>query len=398
MANHAINSLFIIHAPVFGGPHNTIAIMDALLKRDGVSTVVLLPSEATSAAQRLRASGVDVVTMPLHRMRAKLDPRVHANWVRTLRTEVESVVRLIQEREIDVVTTNSLPNLHGGLAARKADVACVWELIDSYPPPVVRRAYMPVVLRLADVVMSTGRKVAEQHHGTTKLGDRWVSFFPCVDTARFCFDPVQQGKARAELGLLQTAKVIGNVANLNPMKGHIHFIRAAAQLRQTHPDTQFVILGGTYDHYEEYCERLWSEAASLGLQVGRDLIVVDPEARVSELAQAFDMFWMTSEPRSEGIPTVIGEAKALGLPVVTVDVGSTAECVTNGVSGYVVPPRQPMAIAAAAARILDDDERRASMGRAARVEAVRDFAAARGADSHRTAYERALRHHASRRF
>ncbi len=391
------NVLVVIHAPVYGGPHNTIAIMADLLEAEGVHATVLLPEEALAAAARLRDAGLNVVTLPLHRVRALPDPGVHARYVKTLRREIGAIARLIEARRINVVSTMSLPNLHGPLAARKANVACVWEIVDSFAPPMFRRMWMPIVLHLAQVVMTTGTKIAEAHPGTTGLGDRWVNFYPCVDVERFRSDPAVRQSARAELGLPQGATVVGNVSNLNLMKGHTTFIRAAAELRKTHPDVRFVILGDTYEHLGDYYRALWSEAERLGLRLGENLIVVNPDRRVSQLAQAFDVFWMTSEPRSEGLPTVIGEAKALGLPIVTTDVGSTSECVTDGVSGYVVPALKPQLIAAATRSILDDGDRRASMGAAARREAEEQFAAQHGARSHRLAFEKAISYHTSLR-
>jgi glycosyltransferase involved in cell wall biosynthesis len=389
--------LSIVHPPVFGGPHNTVGELGRLLKADGVETIVVLPDEGEDAAARMREMGVEVLTVPLHRMRAVLDPRVHLGWLRALRGEVAQLARIIEQREVDVVVTHSLPNLHGGLAARRAGVACVWELIDSFPPRVARWAYMPLVLSLADVVMTTGRRIARMHPGTTRLGRRWINFYPSVDVRRFSADPTVRENARRELGLPPDALVIGNVANVNPMKGHATFIRAAAELRTSHPDAKFVILGATYEHFGDYTERLWRDAAQLGLRRDHDLIMRDPGRRVRELAQAFDLFWMTSEPLSEGLPTVIGEAKALGLPVVTTDVGSTSECVSDGVSGYVVAPRDPHAIADATRKIIDDPVRRESMGVIAREEAVRDYAAERCAEAHRRAFAIAIDHHRRRR-
>ncbi|HUS21493.1 MAG TPA: glycosyltransferase [Aeromicrobium sp.] len=389
--------LSIIHYPVAGGPHNRVGIVSSLLQRHGIDTLVVLPAEADEAARRIRDRGVDVHQMPLHRLRTPRLVGRNAAWAASMPSEIRALARLIREREIDVVAVNALANPHAGIAARLAGAACVWELIDTFPPPAMRRAYMPMVLRLSDAILTTGVRVAELHPGTTDLGDRWLTFFPCVDVERFKPDPESRARARAELGLPSDVPVVGNVATISPMKGHATFIRAAARLRETNPDVRFVILGSRHADRDDYYDELWSLAGDLGLELGRDLIVQDPGPRVAELAPAFDLFWMTSEPNSEGIPTAIGEAKALGLPVVTTDVGSTSECVTEGVSGYVVPPNDPEAIAVATARILGDPVLATSMSEQARKESIAQFAADRGAQQHRRAYEVALEHHLSKR-
>lgn len=392
-----MNVLSVIYHPVYSGPHNRTRIVAELLAEQGVHTTIVVPNGG-NAAPRLIAEGLDVVPMTLHRMRAVRSVRVHAQWIRFLRSEVRQLSNLIQERKIDVVATNTLPNLHGGLAARSANVPCVWQIIDTYPPPVARRVYTPVVLRLADVVMTTGIEVARQHPGVPRLGDRWLTFYPCVDTEQFSASREIRLSARAELGIRPNATVIGNVAAISPMKGHKYFLDAAADLKATHPNTQFVILGSQQkEALAQFNKSLWQRAADLGLTLGEDLIVVDPQRRVHELAQAIDIFWMTSEPNSEGIPTAIGEAKALGIPVVATDVGAIRECVTDEVSGYVVPPRRPRLIADATRSMLNDRNRYNSMKVAARNEAERQFAAHLGAEKHKIAYARAIEIHRRRR-
>jgi glycosyltransferase involved in cell wall biosynthesis len=222
-----------------------------------------------------------------------------------------------------------------------------------------------------------------------------LSFFPCVDTTVFSSDARLRCQARTELGLPENATVIGNIGTLSPMKGHRTLIRAAAALRQWHPDARFVVLGSTHAGRDAYYAALRDEAKSYGLRLGRDLIIRDPGRHVATLAQAFDLYWMTSEPHSEGVPTAIGEAQALGRPVVATDVGSTSECVTDNVDGFVVPPRSPGQIALATHRILSDSALYRSMSTAARAAAARKYAAPLGAERHRQAYERALAHHAT---
>jgi glycosyltransferase involved in cell wall biosynthesis len=142
---------------------------------------------------------------------------------------------------------------------------------------------------------------------------------------------------------------------------------------------------------------LLDEAESLGLRVGRDLLVVDPGSRVSELAPALDLFWLTSEPRSEGLPTTVEEAMALGIPVVATNVGGLRELVHDEETGSLVPPRDPEALVAATELLLDDPALRRRFGEAARVRAVEEFNLDRCADTHVTAFERALEHRSTRR-
>ena len=78
---------------------------------------------------------------------------------------------------------------------------------------------------------------------------------------------------------------------------------------------------------------------------------------------------------AEGIPNVVLEAMACGVPVVTTDAGGVAEAVTDGVEGFVVPARRPELMAAALERLWREPELAARMGAAGRERVSRSFRA-----------------------
>jgi glycosyltransferase involved in cell wall biosynthesis len=384
--------LSIIHYPNFGGPMNRNAMLAPLLGQQGIDVELLLPDEPGTAVPRLRGMGVNVCTMPLSRFRATRDPRVNLQVASAVRCDVRRLRSVLRTGEFDAVLLNGLHNPQGAIAASLEGVPVVWQLLDTFGPSAVRWGLMPVVVGLADVVMSTGMSVARLHPGARYLGKRLVLFFPPVDTERFKPDGQRRVAARLELGLDPDDVVIGAVANLNPMKGHRWLIRGIAALRERGIPSRAVILGASYPWRSEYERSLWAEASALGLRLGEDLIVRDPGSRVAELAPAFDVFWMTSEPRSEGVPTTVGEAMALGLPVVASDVGATREAVIDGQTGYIVPPCRPDAFAASTHHILTNNGLRARLQRNGRDHALKafgiDVCAARHVAAIRTAVTR----------
>ncbi len=387
-----IRVLSIIHYPIFGGPHNRNAQVAPSLKSDGVETTVLLPNEPGNAVERLRQVGVDVVTIPLARIRAKFNPVYNLRLFVQFWGDVRRIRRVIRERHIDVVQINGLVNPQGAVAARLEGVRVVWQILDTYSPMALRRVMMPVVKWLADVVMCTGRLVAKGHPGAVGFGDQLVLFYPPVNLERFTQSSDRRKCARRTLGLPKEAFVVGNVGNVNLQKGHRTFIRAAAELKKRIPEVRFVILGALHENHREYAEGLWREAATLGLTKGTDLIALDPGVDVAELEPAFDIFWMTSEPRSEGIPTAVEEAMALGIPVIATEVGSISEITREGETGYVVEPYDIDGLVERTMRIYSDVILRRSMSGAARDFATQNFSVACCAQSHHHAYMLALAH------
>jgi glycosyltransferase involved in cell wall biosynthesis len=387
--------LAVIHGPAFGGAHNQAARLREPLARRGIESVVALPEEAEAAAERMRASGVEVLTLPLHRLRATAHPVVQARFAGSLRREVRRLREIVRQLEVDVVQAHGVTNPHAALAGHREGTGVVWQIFDTRAPMPLRRLAMPLVLRVADAMTAWGDELARAHPGAERLGERLVRVFPPVDPAEFAPDAAAREGARARLGVPRGALLVGTVGVRNPQKGHEWLVRAAAEVRRTGTEAVFRVLGGPSPVHASHMRSVEEEARALGLDP-EAFDFVDPRGAVSELLQAFDVFAMTSVPRSEGMPTAILEAMACAKPVVTTDVGATRELVEDGVTGLVVPPGDAGAIARALLLVIADSELRSRMGEAGLRRAREQFDPERLADLHVRAYEIAIAHRRSR--
>lgn len=392
-----MRALLVMNAPVFGGGHNQIAVLRPPLERRGWESLAVVPDERGNARSRLEAEGVEVITLSLHRLRATPDPRVQARFLAGLRPEVQALRRLVREREIDLVQAHGVIQLHAAVAGHLEGAAVVWELYDTRAPMPLRRAAMPLVTRTADVITTWGEELAKVHPGVESLGHRHVTVFPPVDASKFKPDPAQRARAREWLGVPEDIPVVGSVGNLNPSKGHEHLIEAAALVRRSHPDTRFRIVGAPGKAHATYAARLRERVGQLQLDREDALTFVGSVSRVADLVPAFDVLALTSVTRSEGMPTVILEAMACGLPVVATDVAAVKELVEDGTTGLLVEAGDHEAIAAALGRLIEDGPFRSAMGRTARERALARYELERCADVRVHAYELALEHRRNRR-
>jgi glycosyltransferase involved in cell wall biosynthesis len=392
-----MNVLFVIHYPVFGGPHNQALLLDKALRETGTTLTILMPDEPGNAKDRLRKAGLDVVVVPLRRLRASFDPRKQMKLVSSLPRDVRNIRTAIRDRRIDVVQVGGLVNPHGAIAGRLEDIAVVWQLLDTRPPMALRRLMMPLVARLSDVVMSTGMGVARVHPGAEALGDRLFAFFPPVDPDAFSPTNIDRDAARARFGFAPHDRVVGTVGNLNPQKGYEYLLRGVALARAVCSQVKLLVVGASHDTHRAYERRLFSLSSDLGLTVGRDVVFAGSLTDVRPALAAMDLFALASVPRSEGAPTAIEEAMMMNLPVVATDVGAVAEVVADGETGYIIPPLNPNGVAKAALRILDDPVLRQAMGDRARARAVARFSADECARVHVDAYKRAVNHRNRRR-
>ena len=383
----ALNVLYVIHYPFFGGPQNQALRLAGPLAARGVATSVVLPDEPGNAAERLRSAGIPVVRTPLHRLRAIPDPVLQARFLASMPGEVLALRRLIRQRSIDVVQVGGLVNPHAAIAAHLEGAGVVWQLLDTRVPMVLRRLLMPWVLTLADIVMTTGVGVARVHPGATSLGTRLVPFYPPVDTSVFKPDPGRRVSARAELSIPPGALLVGTVANLTPQKGLEHFVAVADAIYASRPDVQFLILGSAMETQGGYGAVIHGMIEESAAGRARALRIIEPGVRVSDLLPALDLFLLTSVPRSEGVSTTVLEAMASGIPVVSTDVGALSEVVVDGVTGRIVAPLDDGAMVEAVAALLDDPEARAHMAAEAHRRATELYDVEVCADAHLRAYE-----------
>lgn len=152
--------------------------------------------------------------------------------------------------------------------------------------------------------------------------------------------------------------VIATVGNIRRVKGHDLFIKAAASVVAEFPQVSFNIAGGVLE--SDYFAELQTLIADLNLS--NHFHFVGGVANLREYLSTADIFVLPS--RSEGFSNAIVEAMAASLPVVATNVGGNAEAVTDGVSGLIVPPEDPAALAAAITRLLSDPGEAREMGAA----------------------------------
>ncbi len=185
-------------------------------------------------------------------------------------------------------------------------------------------------------------------------------------------DPADRPTVRAELGIAAATPLIGWVGRLDRKKRVEDVIHAAALLRATQPQARWLIIGGPDAFMPEYAAELRQLAHDLGLD--DTLQFLGDRADVPRLMTGLDAFvWLSQD---EGMPHVIAEAGAAGLPVVATCDNGSAEQIIDGVSGLFVPHQAPAAVAIALQRLLADPALRARLGSNLQQQVARAYSAA----------------------
>jgi glycosyltransferase involved in cell wall biosynthesis len=171
--------------------------------------------------------------------------------------------------------------------------------------------------------------------------------------------------ARASFGLPGTGLVVGYVGRLTAVKRPDRFLDVAGRVGAARPDVTFLVVGDgdLLGDFRRRAEPLRDRVRCIGWR---------PD--VETAYAACDVVVLTSD--NEGMPVSLIEAAHAGRPVVTTSVGSAAEVVQHGITGFVAST-EPDDITASVLELLGDAALRARMGAAAAEHASAEFSTAR---------------------
>jgi glycosyltransferase involved in cell wall biosynthesis len=283
--------------------------------------------------------------------------------------QLRQFVRLLREREIDVVHTYDFyTNVFGMAGAALARVPvriasrrCIAGIYTPAQVGVELYSY-----RLAHAVIANSEAVKAQLIKEGVPVSKITTIYNGMDVERM--------EARADLRRDEVLSMFGLptqpprrfvaiVANLKyEVKDHRTFLRAAARVREAVPEAAFILAGEG-----ELTDSLRTLASELGLE--RDAFFTGPCRNVAELLSISDVCVLSS--KAEGFANSIIEYMAASRPVVATAVGGANEAILEGVTGYLVEPGDDLRMAERIISLLTDGERARRMGQRG-LEVVRE--------------------------
>jgi glycosyltransferase involved in cell wall biosynthesis len=225
-----------------------------------------------------------------------------------------------------VHTHNPQALVYGSPAAALARAACVHTKHGLNPDPSRRMWLRRAASKIVDAYVAVTPTLARVALSNQECEPTQLHVIPNgIDTQRFSFNLATRRRVRDELGIPQDAWVVGTVGRLAPEKNQALLIDAIAPMLDCHRHLVIVGDGPEKEALAERAKATW-----------RPELVHFTGARtdVESLLAAFDVFALTSN--SEGLPLVLLEAMAMGLPVLTTAVGGVPDLVEHGTTGFMV--------------------------------------------------------------
>ena len=341
-----LRTMFVITSMPVGGAETLLVNLMPRLDRELVAPELCCLKEMGPLGE----VAANEVTVHAGLIRTKYDHRILAR-----------MRKLLDERRIDAVVTVGAGDkmFWGRLAAWMEGVPVILSALHStgWPDRVGRlnRLLTPMTDGFIAVAANHGRHMIE----TERFPTEKVTVIPNgVDTYRFRSLPDSGLAVKTKLGIPPAAPVCGIVAALRPEKNHTLFLRAAALAAKQRPDAHFIIVG-------DGPERARLEKVAMEAGVASCTHFVGSRSDIPQVLSAFDVFALTSH--NEANPVSILEAMACEIPVVSTRVGSVAESVAAGSTGYLVEPGDAKALAEHWVNLFTDPALARSLGSAGRT-------------------------------
>lgn len=170
-----------------------------------------------------------------------------------------------------------------------------------------------------------------------------------INTDRFKNIQINIMEKKKSFGIPPGSTLIGSVGRLADQKGYVYLLEAAAKLLMEKPELYFILIGDG-----PLAEEHKILAHTLGID--QNVIFTGGRTDIEELLACFDLF--VSSSLWEGLPTVLLEAMAAGVPIIATDIPGTNELIENNYNGLLVEPYNPESLKSGIINLLNSQELR----------------------------------------
>lgn len=307
-------------------------------------------------AEELRAQNIPVEVIPF-----KL-PYFRAGWLPTMTFSfVPRLARYVREHGIRLIHCNDPESAYYAAPfARVLNIPVVWTCHGWWTIERGWKARFHEILTTQIIVPThlLKRTLSDIH---PRLRDKATVVSFGVDTSKFS-PGVRDAALDAELGLAPDHLRVTLLARFQPVKGHEYLLRAAPRILDAFPNTQFLLVG---DNVFDTREGAAYKREILGMinadeRLKASVLFAGYRRDVPRLLRATDVSVCPSLFESYGVALL--EAMACAVPVVSTNVGGPSETIVEGETGWLIPPRDPEALAARVCELLGNPDLRRRMG------------------------------------
>ncbi len=373
--NHGpVRVLYVIVDLPVGGAEEHLLSLVRNLDRDRFESTVCCIGDRGPIGKEMEAAGVRVVELGKLR-KGGYDGKIVVLLQEMLRSERISLLHAHLYHA----------NMYGRLAAIRERIPAVCSIHNTYVRPKRHRRLINWWLaRRTSVIIAGSEAIKDDILRYDGVSPGIVRVIPYgVDVEKFD-TPLSRDQARKMLGLPANRFYVGTVGRLEEQKGQSYLVDAIARLRREGMEVSLLLIGSGREE-----ENLRAQVSREGMTDA--VLFLGTRRDLPDLYRAMDVFALPS--LWEGLPLALLSAMASGLPVVVTPVGGVPEVVKNGENGFLVPPGDSRALAAALRRVREDAEVASICGRSAAETVRAEYSHRRNAERIMEVYEEVLAGH-----
>lgn len=350
--------LFLNHATVLGGAERvTLMAMDGA-RSLGFEPILACP-DAGLAPDAAHEAGFKVVPCEFAWMQHTLRPAALARYIYGVVRVGRKVETICREHNVRLLhAVSPVAALYAVRASKRLGLPLVLHVHDAQPPKRFRRLAIQYLSRRVSEFVCVSECVRSMVVSLGVPAGKTSVLYNAVNPRFLESPPLPTGE------ITGSGPHIGLFSQIAPWKGQKVFLEAASKLTSEYPDATFHIIG-TLAHQGDhgYLDELRALAGQPPLK-GR-AILEGYRTDAAEWMVAMDVV-VHASTEMEAFGLVIAEAMALGKPVVATRVGGPVEIIEDGVTGILVDPGDPDALAAAIRKALSEPEIGARAAKAVR--------------------------------
>lgn len=325
MPQQKINILHLRDSPWVDGPGRTIIETGCSIdsSRYGYSIGAFCSKSFEEHPFISKATARNLTVFPIIES-GPFDPKV-----------ISQILRLIDKQEIDILHTHEArSDVIGLLCAKTRGIPVVTTIhgwIENGIKGHIYTAIDKVILHFFDRILTVSEQM-KAHVLRLGIPEKKI----VVLRNALVLENFQRNSNdrifRGELGVNDSAFLIANIGRLSPEKGQTDFLLATREILIHQDNVHFVLIGTGSDQSK-------LEQLSKDLQIQQSVTFAGFRTDMASVYNSLDLVVQSSY--AEGMPNVVLEALLMEVPVLATDVGGTAEVISNGRTGILVPHRSP---------------------------------------------------------
>lgn len=373
-----VRVLLVMHGSGGGGVEHSLSTLCKYVDKQQVLMTVALPGNGHMKSF-LESIGIDTISTPIEWWTPanwEFDEQHYYRFLSTLEERVKRIVKIIEEKKIDVIHSSTLTVLYGALAARVAGKPHIWNIRGQFDGGAGSSfgIYLPINT-VYDIVDALSTRIVANSHAVKKfllayLPDNRIDVIHNgVDLSQFEQDMEETANLERDFPGLSGRLKVALVGRIATVKGIEDFVAAGVRIAQKRNDVGFVVVGQVEDNVLYERVKTVIDRAELTDR----FVFTDRREDVPALLREIDLLVCAS--LSEGLPNSCLEAMAASKAVVATRCGGTQEVICDGENGYLTMVGNPAELADAIQKALHNPENLVRMGTRGKEMVVSQFSA-----------------------